>query len=149
MIVALIIIFVASGYLFNKNKIEQNQENLKREQALNEVANKPKITLDVKHQFKDGKHIFVGKVQTPSPCHKLKKTVTKNNSDFYLNIDISEPEAGTVCAQVITDQPFYFDFVGQESDVIYARLNGELVNLNIFEIPADKEIEDIEIYLKG
>lgn len=103
-------------------------------------------TVDVKHQYKDGKHIFAGTLEVPTPCHKVEATVIPGDV-AVLNLEVKD--SGGVCAQVITDANFYVEHMGPQELLFVGRLNGEPVNLNKFEIDADMDINAVDIFIKG
>jgi len=140
-----IIITTIGTYIYNQNK----QDNLveERNDAINQEVQRPEITLNAKHQFKNGKHIFVGQVELPTPCHIVIPSVQKNQNETIINIDTKSD--AEVCAQVITNKEFRVTFDGTAEENIIAKLNGELVNLNLFEIDADQNIDEVDIFNKG
>lgn len=140
--VAVVFVLIIIGVLIIKaDKIESPTEEQSTEQK--EMFEK---TIDVKHQYKDGKHIFAGVVEVPTPCHKVNATITPGDI-AELNLDIVD--SGGVCAQVITDANFYVEFEGKQDQLFVGKLNGEPVNLNTFEVDADLDINTINIFNKG
>lgn len=135
-----------SAYLYNKDK--QKILDKARDEAITDQVQRPEITLNTKHQFKDNQHIFVGSVELPNPCYKISTEVTKEQNETVLNISYASTSA-EVCIEVVTSKEFRVSFEGKSDDVIIAKLNGELVNLNIFEIPLDKNIDEVKVYNKG
>ncbi len=143
----LVIAIVSVGaYLYNKDK--QKIIDQARDAAITDQVQRPEITLNTKHQYKDGQHVFVGSVELPTPCYKITTEVTKEQNETILNISYASTSAD-VCAEVVTSKEFRVAFEGKADDIIIAKLNGELVNLNIFEIPVDKNIDDVKVYNKG
>ena len=144
---ALIVIVIATvgTYFYNQNKTDKLVDE--RKDAINQEIERPEITLNAKHQFKGGTHVFVGQIELPTPCHFVITSVQKNQSETIINIDTkSEAE---MCAQVITNKEFRVTFDGTAEENIIAKLNGELVNLNLFEIDANQNIDEVDIFNKG
>lgn len=103
-------------------------------------------TIDLKHQYKDGKHIFAGTIEVPTPCHQVSLNVTPGDV-AELNFEVKD--SGGICAQVITDANFYTEYEAPENQLFVGKLNGEPVNLNQFEVGADEDINSVDIFLKG
>lgn len=143
--VLIIALFSTSAYLYNKDK--QKTLELARNETINDQIQRPEITLNAKHQFKDGQHVFVGLVELPNPCYKISTEAIKEQDDTALNIKYAS--TSEVCAEIVTAKEFSVSFPGTVDEIIIAKLNGELVNLNIFEIPIDKNIDDVKVYNKG
>lgn len=112
----------------------------------NQEENYFEDTIDVLHQFKDGKHIFFGKIETPTPCHEVVAQIFPGEIP-ELNIEIKD--SGKICAQVITEQVYKIDFEAPENQKFSAKLNNKPVNINIFEIKSELNIEEVEIFNKG
>ncbi len=143
-IVAVIFLVIAFAYNKNQTKI-QIQES--RQDVIEQEVTRPTETIDVKHQYKNGNHIFVGKVELPTPCHTLTSAII-TRGDIH-EVVLTTTATGEVCAQVITLKPFKLETSGAEKDEFIATLNGQVVNLNVFEIPASENIDAVEIYIKG
>ena len=140
------VLFLVGAFAYNKNqaKIQIQDE---RQNAIQQEVQKPTETLNVKYQFKDGKHVYVGSVLLPTPCHALKSEVgTKPGVNEIIITTIVSQE---VCAQVMTERLFRVETNFKPEDEFVPTLNGEAVNFNIFEIPADQNINDIQIPVKG
>jgi len=103
-------------------------------------------TIDVKHQYKNGKHIFAGTIEVPTPCYQVEAKVAPGD---IAELNITTKDNGGICAQVITDANFYVEFNGKKDQLFKGNLNGEPANLNTFEIEPDLDINDIEIFMKG
>lgn len=139
-IVAVLLVLLIIGILgIRANQKETEIVNQEQEQTIEK-------TVDVKHQYKDGKHIFAGTVQVPTPCHQVEATITPGTvAELNLNVK----DSGGVCAQVITDANFYVEYEGSQDQLFVGRLNGEAVNLNTFEVDSDLDINSIDIFMKG
>jgi len=140
-----IAIFSIGAYLNNKNKQESLDQN--RQEAINSEIQRPSITVNVKHQFVEGIHTFVGVLELPTPCDKISSKVVKEQGETI--IDLVYASTSEICAQVITEKEFTVTFAGEVNENIIARLNGELVNLNIYEIDSKQNIYEVKIFNKG
>lgn len=140
------ILFLVGAFAYNKNQ-QKIQVQSDRQDAIQQEVQKPTETLNVKYQFKDGKHVYVGSVLLPTPCHILKAEAGTKPGVNEIIITITDSQE--VCAQVITERLFRVETNFKPEDVFIPTLNGEVVNFNIFEIPADQNINDIQIFIKG
>jgi len=138
-------IVLVGAYTYNKEKVKTLEQN--REQAIAQEVQKSSITINAKHQFKDGQHLFVGLVELPNPCHMITTSVERVVDETIVNINYAS--SSEVCTEVISEKEFRISFAGKSDENIIAKLNGEIVNLNIFEVAADKNIDDVKIFNKG
>jgi len=144
-LVLLVAIILIGAYVYNKDKVKKIDES--RNQAITDQVQRPSITINAKHQFKDGQHLFVGLVELPNPCYKITTEVEKSTNETILNINYAS--TSEICAEVITEKEFRISFEGKIDENVIAKLNGEIVNLNIFEVDPNKNIDEIKIFNKG
>lgn len=144
--VVVAVLFLVIAFAYNKNQTKiQIQES--RQDVIEQEATRPTETLNVKYQHKNRRNVFVGSVLVPTPCHTLESSiVTKGDTH---EIMLTTVATGEVCAQVLTEKMFKVEMQGSADDDFIATLNGEVVNLNVFEIPASEDIDAIQIYIKG
>jgi len=145
-IISLVVLLavIAFGYelIFNKPIIEAP----KTEQ--NEDAYLPAV--EVKEQYKDGAYTFVGTVQVPSTCHTLaSRANTIAEGKYQIEVVTVAPEAGVVCAQVVTDKSYKVSFQGPEVIEVTALINGVSYDVNRFVVPADQNIDTFQLEIKG
>ncbi len=144
-----LVVFLAVNFVVQRKDLtlQDNETNTSREDLIREEENKPKQTIDVKYQYRDGAHIFVGKLDLPTTCHDLKnKVVTKDQvTEIYLDV----VDSGEICAQVISPESYVVNVLAPKDQTIIFYLNNEVVNLNIYEIPDDQDINEIIIFNKG
>ena len=143
-VIALILLAIYSNYS------KSTPEYTNREQALQDLVERPDVTINVKHQYKEDVHTYLGKIETPTPCHSYNAEIINNEGEKIINLTYEESR-NKVCSQVVTERDFKVSFQGSESDAnsVIARLNGQLINLNIFEVPQSQNIEDFQIFIKG
>jgi len=141
-----IAVLLVVAYSLNKDK-QKNLVEEERQTLLEQELQKPSITLNTKYQFKDSKHTFVGSIELPTPCHTISSQIVKEGEQIIL--DIQTKTDAEMCAQVVTSKEFRITFDGNAEDQIIARLDGELVNLNITEVDPSKNIDDVKIFYKG
>ncbi|MEY2640955.1 MAG: hypothetical protein RL150_348 [Candidatus Parcubacteria bacterium] len=145
LIAGCIIIGIAIA-LYVSTKTEQYIET-PREEMIEELASTPTTTVMVKHQYKDGVHTFAGVVETPTPCYDTRAIIVSGDVN---EIQIrTEEQAVEVCAQTVTDQPFKVSHQSAPDARFLMTLNGELVNMNQFDIDADVDIDTVEVLIKG
>lgn len=143
----LVVMVVLLGLSIYKNKSEVKNFEANKESTVNTEVQRPKETINAKYQYKNGQNIFVVSLQLPTPCYKISQSVTKSNDIYEINLNTTA--TGEICAQVITDRLVKVQWTGKSDDAYIVKLNGEVVNLNVFTIPANENIDDIEIYTKG
>lgn len=131
---------------YKANNIDNG--NTEREDAIEETYLRPEVTINAKHQYKDGVHTYIGTFETPTPCHTYNAEVNLGENGYVIDIT-HEPSEDELCAQVLTERMFRVSFEADEETDAIATINGELVNLNVFEVPADQNIDDFEIFTKG
>ncbi|NCS98615.1 hypothetical protein GW764_00330 [Candidatus Parcubacteria bacterium] len=150
-IIFLIVLTFAFVITYNNNKVEKIDVQLERDQAKEDLVESPKTTINVKHQYNDGVHAYVGYFTTPTPCHLHEADIVYPSAEGepYLLEVTYEANPDEMCAQVITDREFEVSFEAEESIDVIASINDEVVNLNIFEVPANQSLEEFEILNKG
>lgn len=148
LIVVLIIVVIGISFVsINKNKVEDPSL---RDEIIEKEEQRPEITLDVKHQYKDGEHVFVGSLELPTPCHSINSEIVTNENGLELKVTTTAPAGDMMCVQVIADKTFKATYKStNENEKFIGTLNGERVNLNIFEVGPDDNIDDLELFLKG
>ncbi len=139
-IIALLVLAALCFLSLKANKNNLSEVEIPQDQEVFER------TIDVKHQYKDGKHIFAGTLEVPTPCHFVEATINEGEVS-ELNLEVKD--SGEICAQVISQANFYVEHEGPENMLFVGRLNGEMVNLNQFHIDSDIDINDVDIFMKG
>lgn len=122
-------------------------EQTPREAALEEMAVMPTTTVNVKHQYKDGVHTFAGAIETPTPCYDARAIIVSGDVN---EIQVTtEPQPVEVCAQVLSEKPFMVTHTSPADAQFLMTVNGELVNMNQFDIDPDIDINTVDILIKG
>jgi|AntRauTorckE6833_2_1112554.scaffolds.fasta_scaffold00138_7 hypothetical protein len=149
-VVFLIIIAFVFVIIYSNNKVDKIDEKFEREQAKEDLVLAPKTTINIKHQYKDGTHTYIGNFTTPTPCHLHDTNILKPIDDEPYVIEIThEPSPEEICVQVITDKEFRISFEAEENIDVIASINGETVNLNIFEVSDSQSLEEFDFLNKG
>ncbi|HMP67135.1 MAG TPA: hypothetical protein PKA60_00090 [Candidatus Paceibacterota bacterium] len=149
-VLALLVLILIGAAVYSSQKNKKIDYNSDRQQVLDDLINRPTETITVKQQYKNGNYTVIGSFEVPTPCYSYNAEVIKKDGITEIAItyfDNSNPD--TMCAQVISEKLFRVDFEGAPGENIVATINGEIVNLNVFEIGPDEIIENIELYIKG
>jgi hypothetical protein len=105
--------------------------------------------VQVKHQYKDGEHTYAGAIDLPNACDNLDSDIEKTG-DASATINLSTTmNTEEMCAQAVTSRNFRVQVDGPMSFTVKGMLNGKPVELNIFEVPANQDIDLFEINIKG
>ncbi len=107
--------------------------------------------VNVKHQYKGGKHTYIGELNLPTPCHLIQSDVVRDETNIR-KIEInfrSALEDNALCAQVITPRPFKVTFEAPEKITLTVMFDGRPIRFNIFEVPAEDNVEQFDINIKG
>lgn len=153
-LVLLIVVLLVGVFLHNRYRANKTTEQINdRQQAIEDVLQRSDITINTKHQYSDGVHVFLGTFETLTPCdsHSVKILERDGLKEIAISYQEAHDETGEslICDQVITERQFRVSFEGPEDASVIATLNGDLVNLNIFEVREGENIEDVNIYIKG
>lgn len=106
--------------------------------------------VQVKHQYKNGQHIYVGSLDLPSTCYKLDFDIQTIPETDSAQINLSTfTNSEEVCTQVVTSKTFRLTLDDTRKLIVTGMLNGKPVELNIFEVPANLDIDAFEINIKG
>lgn len=106
--------------------------------------------VNVKHQYKGGRHTYVGSIDLPTPCHSLTSTYNKDtNSTTGYTLVFTSSSTAEMCAQVITSKPFKLSFDAVENILISGTLNGKKLRLNLFEVPLNQDLDSFNVNIKG
>jgi len=146
--IALIIIAVIAGAVYYTRNTGNGADQTAREEAQQEDAVTPTQTINVKHQYKDGSHIFAGVIETPTPCYVVNAILLPGDVN-EIRITSTPQEDADMCAQVVTEKPFMVSHAAAEDAQFLTTVNDELVNMNQFDIDQDVDISTVEIYIKG
>jgi hypothetical protein len=144
-IILILISMMAFGVLNQKEEVEKMND---RERILEEEQ-VPTRTIEVKHQFKDSAHTFVGTIDLPTPCHGLETVVKEDEGLYEIGFMILPPADDVMCAQVVTPTPYSVTVSVPEDASFIMTVDGEVVNVNQFEVPPAQDINNYDILIKG
>jgi hypothetical protein len=144
-LVVIVVIIIIASLVSRNNNVENPTE---RDNA--NIEETEKETLNVKHQYKDGEHVFVGTLQLPTPCHSYNAEVVETENGPEIKITITEPAQDQVCAQVISEKDFKVTYKSDNPDLEFKYfVNGTEVNFNLFEVSPEENIDTFELFIKG
>lgn len=150
--VFIVLAFGLFGYIIYQNQYQQAE----LEQEIDEIVDEEPVDttriITAKHDYIDGKHIFVGVIDVPTQCHRLEHEVVfidgnVSNVEIQFTTHIDDPDA--LCAQVIQSAPFKVEFEAPENAAVSATLNGEGIVLNPVEVPEGEDLESFSEFYKG
>lgn len=150
LIVVILIAVLLSGFaIYKNNKSSENIVENNRQNAIEEEYQKAQETINTKYQYKDGKNIFVGNFNLENPCDSYNAEIQEVDGEKRLVITTQAYAGEEECTETNTERVFRVEIEGEQDDSILATLNDEVVNLNIFTVPEDEDIDDIDIFIKG
>jgi hypothetical protein len=94
-------------------------------------------SIAVRHRYFSGMHTYSGTLTTPTPCHQVSvdaRVMESAPEQIVLSFTVQDPEPGTLCAQVIAEQPFSVTArASEQAAVTGGELNGAPVRLIVEE----------------
>ncbi|MDE1988736.1 MAG: hypothetical protein KGI39_03495 [Patescibacteria group bacterium] len=149
-IAIIVIILIGAGFYFSSKKsgvqtATEGQIPLKNGSSSNyEIT-----TINARHQYKNGKHTYVGMIDLPTPCHSVSVTAVPSDATNHYTLQFTTKTTDGVCAQVITPRPFRVEFAAPKNITVGATLDGKPVNLNILEVKEGDNIDKVQFNDKG
>ena len=101
-----------------------------------------------KHAYVEHKHILVGEISLPTPCHLLEYTTTITPGDTRATIAFVRKFEGGECPGGEIAGRFKVVIPASATTTLQATLDGRLVRLNLIEV-SPQDIENSDIYIKG
>ena len=96
--------------------------------------------INAKHQYKNGKHIYAGMINLPSPCHTVDVKAVPAGADKY-TLEFTTKTSDETCAQVITPRTFRIEFTAPKVISVDATLDGKAITFNVIEVAAGEDID--------
>ena len=150
-IVLILIALVLVGYGFYKSRAPKTPPAPIENETAEEPQNQYAEIVNAKHQYKDGRHTYVGELNLGTPCDLLEFDVIKdslNLRSIELNFrSVYEGEDG--CIQVVTARPFKVTFEAPQTINLTVTFNGKPTRFNLFEVPANEDLDSFDINVKG
>jgi len=142
-LIIFVVIILGSVIVYKNNQNNEIDNRFADDNIGGDAFERPTETITANYQFKDGKHVFIGKVPVSNPCTNLNTDIKRNENE--VEIEISTEYIDVTCADQISEKQFDIIFEGEQDDLIIASLNGQIVNLNIFVISDGEDTENLNI----
>lgn len=137
-----IVVIVAGYFVLEKTSLFDSYKETSKE---NEIFVKDDLII-TKHQYKDGEHVFIFRVDLPSSCHILSSRVVKGEPTQILLSSRQEETAD--CQKVKTTKTIANKIVASEDAEFIVKLDGEDIKIQQTEIAADVNVFSSEIFFK-
>ena len=122
-IAIIVIILIGAGFYFSYKKSGVQTGTTEDQIPLkNGSSSSYEITaINARHQYKNGKHIYAGVIDLPTPCHSVSVVATPSGTNKY-TLQFTTKTTDEVCAQVITPRPFRVEFAAPKNITVDATL---------------------------
>lgn len=150
-IILILIALVLVGYGFYRSRAPKIPSAPIENETTEEPRDQYAEIVNAKHQYKGGKHTYVGELNLGTPCELLKFDVIKdslNPRSIEINFQ-SFYDGSEGCIQVITPRPFKVAFEAPQSVNLTVTFNGKPIRFNLFEVPANEDLDSFDINVKG
>ena len=149
-IAIIVIILIGAGFYFSYKKSGVQTTTTEDQIPLKDGSSSSyEITaINARHQYKNGKHIYAGVIDLPTPCHSVSVAATPSGTNKY-TLEFTTKTTDEICAQVITPRPFRVEFTAPKNITVDATLDGKLVTLNVLEVKEGEDIDKINFNDKG
>lgn len=149
-IAIIIIILIGVGFYYSSKKRGTQAPTTEEQIQLNEGGTgKYEITsINAKHQYKNGKHIYTGVINLPSPCHTVEVKAVPMGGNKY-TLEFTTKTTDEACAQVITQKTWRVEFAAPKNITVDATLDGRNITINVFEVKEGQDIDTVEFNEKG
>jgi flagellar basal body-associated protein FliL len=149
-IAIIVIILIGAGFYFSYKKSGVQTTTTEDQIPLKDGSSSSyEITaINARHQYKNGKHIYAGVIDLPTPCHSVSVAAKASGTNKY-TLEFTTKTTDEICAQVITPRPFRVEFTAPKNITVDATLDGKLVTLNILEVKEGEDIDKINFNDKG
>lgn len=149
-IAIIVIILIGAGFYFSYKKSGVQTGTTEEQIPLKNGSNSSyEITaVNARHQYKNGKHIYAGVIDLPTPCHTVSVVAALSGKNKY-TLQFTTKTTDEVCAQVITPRPFRVEFAAPKNITVDATVNGKLITLNVLEVKEGEDIDKVKFNDKG
>lgn len=141
-IAGLLILLIVGGLVWRMNQGNESPTSQTPAQNSDALPRNPNLVgteeaIVVRHRFFGGMHTYSGTLTTPTPCHQVSvdaRVMESAPEQIVLSFTVQDPEQGTLCAQVIAEQPFSVNVrASEQATVTGGDLNGAQVRLMVEE----------------
>jgi len=149
-IAIIVIILIGAGFYFSYKKSGVQTTTTEDQIPLKDGSSSSyEITaINARHQYKNGKHIYAGVIDLPTPCHSVSVVAKASGTNKY-TLEFTTKTTDEICAQVITPRPFRVEFTAPKNITVDATLDGKLITLNVLEVKEGEDIDKINFNDKG
>ena len=148
-IAVIVIILIGAGFYFSSKKSGVKTTTQDTIPLKDGSSSSYEITaINARHQYKNGKHTYVGVIDLPTPCHTVSVTAVAAGTGKY-TLKFATKTTDEVCAQVITPRPFRVEFSAPKNITVDATLNDMAITLNVLEVKEGEDIDKTQFNDKG
>lgn len=148
-IAVIVIILIGAGFYFSSKKSGVQTTTEDQIPLKDGSSSSYEITaINARHQYKNGKHIYAGVIDLPTPCHTVSVEAVSTGAGKY-TLKFTTKTTDEVCAQVITPRPFRVEFAAPKNITVGATVNGKNVTLNVLEVREGEDIDRVQFNDKG
>jgi len=148
-IAIIVIILIGAGFYFSSKKSGVQTTTEDQIPLKDGSSSSYKITsINARHQYKNGKHIYAGVIDLPTPCHSVSIEAVSSGAGKY-TLEFTTKTTDEICAQVITPRPFRVEFTAVKNIIVDATLDGEFVTFNVLEVKESEDIDKVQFNDKG
>lgn len=149
-IAIIVIILIGAGFYFSykksgvQNTTTEDQIPLKGGSSSSYQV----TSINARHQYKNGKHIYVGVIDLPTPCHTVSVAAVPAGMGKY-TLKFTTSTTDEICAQVITPRSFRVEFTAPKTVTVDATLDGKSITFNVLEVKEGEDIDKVDFNDKG
>lgn len=148
-IAIIVIILIGAGFYFSYKKSGVQTTTEDQIPLKDGSSSSYEVTsINARHQYKNGKHIYAGVIDLPTPCHTVSIAAVPAGAGKY-TLKFTTSTTDEVCAQVITPRPFRVEFTAPKTITVDATLDGKSITLNILEVKEGEDIDKVDFNDKG
>lgn len=143
-IAVIIIVLIGGGFYLSYKKGKVQTSKTEEQIPLKDgTGAKYEVTfINAKHQYKNGKHVYTGMINLPTPCHSVSVKDVSSGVGKY-TLEFTTKTTDQVCAQVVTPRPFRIEFTASKNIKVDATLDGKEITLNVLEVKEGEYIDKV------
>jgi len=142
-VIILILAIIYTALQSSSNKKANNIENS------DTMIEEPLEIIHVKHQYKNGVHIFAGDLIVENDCsNRLESNILEEGPTLIFKT-INENPDEPCTEEAFKTYPYKLFHTSDENTNFKAEVNGKPVRLNIYEISPDEDIDVVDSFIKG
>lgn len=102
----------------------------------------------IRHQYKNGKHTFVGELELGSPCYSLTPDTSSTSKNSYV-VNLKTKTTAEACITVVTAYPFKVSIPAAKSATFTFVKDTQPFRYKIVEAGSADDLEKFDPYVKG